>query len=45
MTIVFVLSKLFEMCIYNRIKNQLGLSGMQLGFVSGGGCEKAIYIL
>jgi hypothetical protein len=42
-TIVSVISKVFEMCLYKRINCCLNVKGMQYGFVKEGGCEKCIY--
>jgi hypothetical protein len=42
-TIISVISKLFEMCIYKRIGECLGVTGLQFGFVKDGGCEKSIF--
>lgn len=42
-TIISVISKLFEMCIYKRINSQLKVKGMQFGFVRDGGCDKSIF--
>ena len=42
-TIISVFSKLFEICLYNKINGCLNVSGLQLGFVKEGGCDKSLY--
>ena len=42
-TIISVMSKLFEMCVYKMINEHLKVGGMQYGFVKNGGCDKAIF--
>ena len=42
-TILSVFSKLFEICLYNKINGCLNVSGLQLGFVKEGGCDKNLY--
>jgi hypothetical protein len=42
-TIISVISKLFEMCLYKMIGGCLNVAGMQFGFVKGGGCDKSIF--
>ena len=36
-------SKLFEICLYNKINDCLNVSVLQLGFVNEGGCDKSLY--
>ena len=36
-------SKVFEMCIHRKIFNNLNVSGLQFGFVKGGGCDKSLF--
>ena len=42
-TIISVMSKLFEMCVYKMISGHLKVGGMQYGFFKNGGCDKAIF--
>jgi exonuclease III len=42
-TIISVISKLFEMCVYKMIGGYLNVGGLQYGFVKGGGCDKSIF--
>ena len=42
-TIISVMSKLFEMCVYKMISGHLKVSGKQYGFAKNGGCDKAIF--
>ena len=44
-TIISLLSKIFEMCIFVRINGIIKLNGLQMGFVKGGGCEKCLYVV
>ena len=44
-TIISALSKLFKACIYRKIKDKLSKCGLQLGYVSEGGCEKNLHVL
>ena len=44
-TIISVLSKLFEACLYRKIKDKLSACGLQFGYVSEGGCEKSLHVL
>ena len=41
-TIICVLAKLFEMCLYTKLVGYCGITGMQDGFEKGGGCERSI---
>ena len=41
--IISVFSKLFEIYLYNKINGSLNVSGLQLGFVKEGGCDKSLY--
>ena len=38
-TIISLISKVFEMCIYRKICNNLNVLGLQFGFAKGGGCD------
>ena len=38
-TIISVMSKLFEMCVYKMISGHLKVGGIQYGFVKNGGCD------
>ena len=38
-TIISVFSKLFEICLYNKLNGCLNVSDLQLGFVKEGGCD------
>ena len=38
-----VVEKLFEIYLYNKINGSLNVSGLQLGFVKEGGCDKSLY--
>ena len=40
-----MLSKLFEACIYRKIKDKLSVCGLQFDYVSEGGCEKSLHVL
>ena len=42
-TIISVFSKLFEICLNNKINGCLNAAGLQLGFVKQGGCDKSLY--
>ena len=42
-TIIYVFSKLFEICLYNKINGCLNVFGLRLGFVKEGGCYKSLY--
>ena len=42
-TIISAFSKLFEICLYNKINGCLNVSGLQLGFVKEAGCDKSSY--
>ena len=42
-TIISMLSKIFEMCLYKRMCCKLQTDGMQYGYVKEGGCEKCIF--
>ena len=42
-TLISMLSKIFEMCLYNRMRCKLQTEGMQYGYVKEGGCEKCIF--
>jgi hypothetical protein len=42
-TIISLLSKLFEACIYSKINKYLKVSGLQFGYVKGGGCERSLF--
>ena len=44
-TIIYVISKIFEMCIFGKINCLFDFGGLQLGFVKGGGCEKSLFIV
>ena len=44
-TIISVISKIFEMCIFRKINCLFDFGGLQLGFVKGGGCEKSLFIV
>ena len=44
-TIISVISKIFEMCIFRKINCLLDFGGLQLGFVKGGGCKKSLFIV
>ena len=44
-TIISVISKIFEMCIFRKINYLFDFGGLQLGFVKGGGCEKSLFIV
>ena len=41
-TLISVLAKLFEMCLYSKLVGYCGIIGMQYGFEKGGGCERSI---
>ena len=42
-TIISVIPKLFEECIYKRINSHLKVKGKQFGFVIDGGCDESIF--
>ena len=42
-TMISVMSKLFEMCTYKTIGGYLKVGGLQYGFVEGGGYDKSIF--
>ena len=42
-SIISVISKLFEMCTYKTIGGYVKVGGMQYGFVEEGGCDKSIF--
>ena len=44
-TIISVISKIFEMCIFRQINCLFDYGGLLLGFVKGGGCEKSLFIV
>ena len=44
-TIICLISKLFEMCLYNKIGILLNPEGLQLGFVKEGGCGKSFFTI
>ena len=44
-TIISVLSKLFEACIYRKIKDKLSVGRLQFGYVSEVRCEKSLHVL
>ena len=44
-TIVTILSKLFETGLFARYKEKLDSSGLQFGFVQGGGCDRSIFTI
>ena len=43
-TITAVLSKLFEACVYRKNKDKLSVCGLQLSYVSEGGCENSLQL-
>ena len=40
-----VFAKVFEYCILNKIEQCFSINDLQLGFTSGGGCDKALFIV
>ena len=42
-TIISMISKVFAMCMYRKIYYNLNVSGLQLSFVKGGGCDKSFF--
>ena len=44
-TIIFVLSKLYEACVYRKIKDKVSVCELQLSYLSEGGCEKSLLVL
>ena len=44
-TIIAVISKIFEMCIFRKINCLFDFGGLQLGFVKGDVCEKSLFIV
>ena len=42
-TIIAMISKVFEMCIYGKICNNLNVLSLQFGFVKEGGCDKSLF--
>ena len=43
-TIISVISKIFEMCIFRKINCFFDFCGLLLGLVKGVGCEKSLFI-
>ena len=41
---VNTLAKLFEYCILKKMETSICMHELQLGFTSGGGCEKSVLI-
>ena len=42
-TLITILAKLFEMCLFGRFKEYYDLHELQFGFVKNCGCEKVIF--
>ena len=44
-TLIIIFSKLFEMCLHEKFKGHVDMHELQFGFVSNGGCEKAVFVM
>ena len=44
-SLVSIFSKIFELCISDRLVNLLCVDDLQFGFVSGKGCKKSLFTL
>ena len=44
-TMISMLSKIFEMCFYKRMCSKLQTDGMKYGYVKEGGCKKCIFAI